>query len=72
VGSRRGEELLARYERDLADLGVRPHWGQLNALTPERVRALYPRWDAWLAAAARFNHSRVFDSPFTQRIGIAP
>jgi hypothetical protein len=72
VGSRRGEELLAGYERDLADLGVRPHWGQLNALTPGRVRELYPRWDAWLAAAARFNHSRVFDSPFTRRVGIEP
>ena len=71
VGSRGGEALLAGYERELADLGVRPHWGQLNALTPERVRALYPRWDACLAANARFNASHVFDSPFTRRIGIS-
>src|SRR6266446_6397368 len=34
VDSRRGEELLASYERDLSDLGARPHWGQINALTP--------------------------------------
>ena len=68
--SHRGEELLASYERDLADLGVRPHWGQINALTPGRVSELYPRWDTWLATAARFNASGVFDAPFTRRIGI--
>ena len=68
--SHRGEELLAGYERDLADLGIRPHWGQINALTSERVRELYPRWDTWLATAARFNVSGVFDSAFTRRMGI--
>jgi L-gulono-1,4-lactone dehydrogenase len=70
VDSHRGEGLLASYERDLADLGVRPHWGQINAVTPERVRELYPRWDTWLATAARFNASGVFDAPFTRRVGI--
>jgi hypothetical protein len=70
IDSHRGEELLASYERELADLDVRPHWGQVNALTAERVAALYPRWDAWLQSAARFNASGVFDSPFTRRVGI--
>ena len=69
-GTRGGEELLAGYERDLADLDVRPHWGQVNALTGERVRALYPRWDDWLAVEAELNGSGVFDSPFTRRAGI--
>ena len=40
--SRGGDALLAGYEQRLADLGVRPHWGQINALTPERVSELYP------------------------------
>jgi hypothetical protein len=71
VDSHRGEDLLAGYERDLAGLGVRPHWGQINALTGERVRELYPRWDAWLETAARFNASGVFDGPFTRRVGIS-
>ena len=70
TGSRRGEELLAGYERELADLGVRAHWGQVNALTAQRVRELYPRWDTWLEAAARFNASGVFDSDFTRRLEI--
>ena len=69
-GSRRGYELLAGYEERLADLAARPHWGQYNTLTPDRVRALYPRWDDWLAAERELNASGVFDSPFTARVGI--
>ena len=69
MASKRGEELLAAYERDLAELGVRPHWGQINALTAERVRELYPRWETWLATAARFNATGVFDGPFSRRWG---
>jgi L-gulono-1,4-lactone dehydrogenase len=70
TGTRGGDELLAGYERELATLGARPHWGQINALTPQRVRELYPRWDDWLAVEAQFNASGVFDSPFTRRVDI--
>jgi hypothetical protein len=69
-GSRRGYELLAGYESELADVGVRPHWGQYNTLKPEDPPRLYPRWDRWLAVHRQFNSSGVFDSPFTRRIGI--
>jgi hypothetical protein len=69
-GSRRGYELLEGYEERLADLGARPHWGQYNTLTPGRARALYPRWDDWLAVEGELNASGVFDSPFTARLGI--
>ena len=69
-GSRRGYELLAGYEERLAEFGARPHWGQYNTLTPERPRALYPRWEDWLAVERELNASGVFDSPFTARIGI--
>jgi FAD/FMN-containing dehydrogenase len=70
VDSHRGEELLATYERELADLDVRAHWGQVNGLTPEDVRRLYPRWEDWLAVERRFNASGVFAGPFTRRVGI--
>jgi L-gulonolactone oxidase len=70
AGTRGGDELMAGYEERLADLGARPHWGQYNRLTPERARALYPRWDDWLAVEAQLNASGVFDSPFTARVGI--
>jgi hypothetical protein len=69
-GSRGGYELLAGYEEWLADLEVRPHWGQYNTLTPDRVRALYPRWEDWMSVEREFNASHVFDSPFTRRVGI--
>jgi L-gulono-1,4-lactone dehydrogenase len=70
-GSRGGYELLAGYEERLADLEVRPHWGQYNTLTANRVRHLYPRWDDWMSVERRPNESRVFDSPFTRRVGIS-
>jgi L-gulono-1,4-lactone dehydrogenase len=70
-GTRGGSQLLAGYEERLADLEVRPHWGQINALTPARVRRLYPRWEDWLAArAALAGESRAFASPFGARVGI--
>jgi L-gulono-1,4-lactone dehydrogenase len=69
-GTRGGDALLAGYEEGLADLGVRPHWGQINALTPARVRELYPRWEEWLAVEREFNATGVFDSPFTRRVDI--
>jgi hypothetical protein len=69
--SRGGIALLEGYEEALEDLGVRPHWGQINALDPERLPGLYPKWDRWLAAEREFNASGVFDSPFTARVGIS-
>ena len=71
--TRNGRELLAEHERRLAGLGGRPHWGQYNTLGPDRgyLQALYPRWDVWLKARERFNATGVFDSQFTDRIGIS-
>jgi hypothetical protein len=69
-GSKRGYELLAGYESELADLGVRSHWGQYNELTPADLARLYPQWAQWMAVHERFNGSGVFDSPFTRRVGI--
>jgi hypothetical protein len=69
-GSKRGYELLAGYESELADLGVRSHWGQYNELTPADLPRLYPQWAQWMAVHQRFNGSGVFDSPFTRRVGI--
>lgn len=69
--SRGGVALLEGYEQALADLGARPHWGQVNALDPERPPQLYPRWQRWLEVEREFNSSGVFDSPFTGRVGIS-
>jgi hypothetical protein len=69
--TRGGRELLAEYERRLgAEFGARPHWGQFNVLGPG-VAALYPRWADWRRTYERMNATGVFDSAFTDRIGIS-
>lgn len=68
--TRGGYRLLDVYEEHLADLEVRPHWGQYNRLTSERIDALYARWPEWMDVQREFNRSGVFDSPFTRRVGI--
>lgn len=68
--SRGGYTLLEGYESRLADLGARPHWGQYNTLTPQRIAQLYPAWPAWMATERELNSTGVFDSAFTERVGI--
>jgi FAD/FMN-containing dehydrogenase len=65
-----GYELLAAHEEALSALGGRPHWGQVNWLTEETVRALYPRYDDWQAVRARFDPEGLFDAPLTRRLAI--
>jgi FAD/FMN-containing dehydrogenase len=65
-----GLELLAAHEEALYALGGRPHWGQVNWLTDERVRELYPRYDDWQAVRARLDPEGRFDAPLTRRLAI--
>jgi L-gulono-1,4-lactone dehydrogenase len=68
-----GYELLAAYEDALGKLGGRPHWGQVNTLTASAglLDTMYPRYRDWLEVHHRLNASGVFDSPFTDRVGIS-
>jgi hypothetical protein len=66
-----GMELLAAYEDELYGLEGRPHWGQVNFVTRDRVVELYPQFERWLAIHAQLNSSGVFDSPFSKRVGIS-
>ena len=65
TGTEGGFELLAAHEEALHALGGRPHWGQVNWLTEETVRELYPRYDDWQAVRARFDA----EGRFTRRVG---
>jgi hypothetical protein len=67
-----GMELLAAYEDRLYELEGRPHWGQVNAVTPERLAELYPQLPDWLRVHEELNASGVFNSPFSKRVGISP
>jgi len=68
-----GYELIAAYERELSKLGGRPHWGQVNSLAGggALLETMYPRYADWLEVLGRLNSSGVFDSPFTDRVGIS-
>ena len=71
-GSKGAVELIHAYERALYELGGRPHWGQLNELSADgRIARLYPRYGDWQRVHRRMNATGVFDSPFSERVGIA-
>ena len=70
TGSRGEMPLLIGYEDTLAHLGVRPHWGQINAIEPGQPAAMYPEWGRWMAVETDYNDTGAFDSPFTERVGI--
>jgi D-arabinono-1,4-lactone oxidase/FAD binding domain-containing protein len=68
-----GFELLGTYEEALYGLGGRPHWGQVNYLSggDQFLTSVYPQYPRWAKVHAALNESRVFDSPFSKRVGIA-
>jgi hypothetical protein len=68
-----GYELIAAYEKELSKLGGRPHWGQVNSLSAFEglLETMYPRYPDWLQVHSQLNASGVFDSPFTERVGIS-
>jgi L-gulono-1,4-lactone dehydrogenase len=68
-----GMELLAAYEHGLAELGIgaRPHWGQINGLTADRLVELYPHSERWLDVHQQLNRSGVFGGPFSKRLEIS-
>lgn len=47
--------------------GGRPHWGKLHGLTAEELRALYPRFDDFVALRDRLDPERVFGNRYLER-----
>jgi hypothetical protein len=69
-GTPHGYDLLRYYERRLAPLGARPHWGQAQWVGGEWTARTYPRFADWLRAFGKLNPDGVFDNVFTQRLGL--
>jgi FAD/FMN-containing dehydrogenase len=65
-----GFELLGTYEEALYALDGRPHWGQVNYLTPQ-VRSMYPSFENWLKVRQQLDPKGTFAGPFTKRVGIS-
>ena len=71
-GTDLAEEAVRLIDEALAPFAARPHWSQLHRDRDARaLRALYPRLDAWQSARAQLAGSGVFDSPFTDRLGLS-
>jgi len=67
------KDLLRTYEQTMMEeFGGRLHWGlDLDVIQGEAwPRAVYPRWDDWLAVYRAFNHG-TFDGAVTDRLGIS-
>jgi hypothetical protein len=67
------QDLLRHYEQTMMEeFGGRLHWGlDLDVIQGDAwPRAVYPRWDDWLAVYHQFNHG-TFDGAVTDRLGIS-
>ena len=56
--------VVAAVERELVPLGARPHWGKVSGMTPQAVRARYPRWDDFRALARSLDPGGKFRNEF--------
>jgi FAD/FMN-containing dehydrogenase len=54
---------LRACDKLFAEYGGRPHWGKIHFMTPERVSALFPRYEEFLAMRRRFDPHGTFLNP---------
>ncbi|HEX6936409.1 MAG TPA: D-arabinono-1,4-lactone oxidase [Actinomycetes bacterium] len=62
------EPWFAAFERIVASVGGRPHWGKLHSLGAEELRPLYPRFDDFRAVRDAVDPGRVFGNPYLERV----
>jgi len=56
--------VLAAVESELAPLGARPHWGKVQSMRPDAVRAQYPRWSDFEELLREFDPAGKFRNDF--------
>ena len=56
--------VIAAIEAELVPLGARPHWGKVSGMTPQAVRARYPRWDDFRALARSLDPAGKFRNDY--------
>ena len=64
------QRLLPSIEAVLAPYGVRPHWGKLFTMDPERVRATYPRMHDFQRLLEAYDPSEKFMNDYLIGLGI--
>ena len=73
-GITHGKDLLESVKREVAKAGsgVRVHWGldYLDTVTAQEVPEMYAQFPKWKNVYEELNKTGVFDSAFTDRLGI--
>ncbi|RBQ64559.1 hypothetical protein FVER14953_01654 [Fusarium verticillioides] len=75
-GVKTGEELLKLMRKELCNGeegdGVRVHWGlDLDTVKKGDLEKMYPESERWLAVYGEMNSTGIWNSPFTERLGIS-
>jgi hypothetical protein len=73
-GIKTGYELLTAVKERTAVPGspVRVHWGlDLDTVKGEEVQRVFPKYGKWLSVYHKLNSTGIFDSAFTERLGIS-
>lgn len=60
--------LFAAFEAIVAEHAGRPHWGKVHTLGADRLRELYPRFDAFVAVRDRLDPGRLFTNDHLRHV----
>jgi FAD-linked oxidoreductase len=61
-------EYFEAVEQIMLGYGGRPHWGKMHTRDSDDLRAMYPRFDDFLAVRDRLDPRRVFANPYLNRV----
>jgi FAD-linked oxidoreductase len=61
-------EYFTAVEEIMLGYGGRPHWGKMHTRDSTELRAMYPRFDDFLAVRDRLDPQRVFANPYLNRV----
>ena len=62
--------VLPKIEAALEPFDPRPHWGKVFTLPADRLRAAYPKFDAFRSLAAAYDPTGKFRNDYARRIGL--
>ena len=74
VGINNGENLLREVKEAVCTKGsgFRVHWGlDLDTVTGDKVHDMFPKYGQWLSVYKQLNSSGMFNTVFTDRLGIS-
>ncbi|GJM29422.1 MAG: putative xylitol oxidase [Cyclobacteriaceae bacterium] len=62
------EAVLPLIQDGLERFGVRPHWGKVFTINPQRMRSLYPNLDKFKQVVTRYDPNRKFINKFLEKL----